>query len=236
MPKGIAHQDEIDSGLIHQPRRGVIVSRQGHDFLPGTLHRREVIYAYLYRFDREHIFDYPAADSLRIPAPFRTLDDRLLLLSQKAGFNTGGPVVQSKLLIEGQSFQSWAIVFEAGEEVITDLLAFARQNEIAAASFTAVGAFANVVLGVFDWQTRQYLRIPISEQVEVVSVIGDILFEGGSPRVHAQAALAKHCGVTVGGHLLEGHACPMLQVILSSPPRHIERHIDEAAGLTVAQA
>jgi predicted DNA-binding protein with PD1-like motif len=143
--------------------------------------------------------------------------------------------VQSKLLIESHSFQSWAIIFEGGEEVITELLSFAEQNSIVAASFTAIGAFASAVLGVSDWQTHQYFRIPVDEPLEVVTVMGDISFECGSRHVHAQAALAKSCGVTVGGHLLEGRAQPMLQVILSSPPRHIERRYEENAGLTVAR-
>ena len=34
-----------------------------------------------------------------------------------------------------------------------------------------------------------------------------------------------------GGHLLEGHVRPTLEVILTESPKHLERHFDEKAGI-----
>jgi len=141
--------------------------------------------------------------------------------------------MNSKLLVNTESEQTWAIIFDSGEEVMAGLLSFAKQQSIAAAHFTAIGAFSRAVLGYFDWQTKQYLRIPVDEQAEVVTLIGDIALEKGEPKVHAHASLAKRGGVMVGGHLLEGHVRPTLEVMITRSPAHLERKFDAASGIAL---
>ena len=113
------------------------------------------------------------------------------------------------------------------------LLAFAVAQSVSAAHFTAIGAFSRAVLGYFDWKTREYRRIPVEEQVEVVTLMGDVVMEGQKPKVHAHATLAKRGGVTVGGHLLEGVVRPTLEVVLTQVPGHLERRFDEASGIAL---
>jgi predicted DNA-binding protein with PD1-like motif len=141
--------------------------------------------------------------------------------------------VRSKLLVDTEPEKSWVIVFDTDEEAMAGLLAFARAQSISAAHFTAIGAFSRAVLGYFDWQTKQYCRIPVDEQVEVVTLIGDIALEADKPKLHAHAALAKRGGVTVGGHLLEGHVRPTLEVMLSEAPKYLERRFDESSGIAL---
>jgi predicted DNA-binding protein with PD1-like motif len=46
---------------------------------------------------------------------------------------------------------------------------FAREHGIAAAQLTGIGACNDAVLGFFDWETKDYRKIPVIEQIEVVS-------------------------------------------------------------------
>src|ERR1041385_4064268 len=64
------------------------------------------------------------------------------------------------------------LVFDTGEEFVSTLTDFARQSHIAAAHFTAIGAFSDAGLGYFDLHTKDYLKNQVKEQVEVVSLIG----------------------------------------------------------------
>ncbi|HKW98277.1 MAG TPA: PPC domain-containing DNA-binding protein [Bryobacteraceae bacterium] len=141
--------------------------------------------------------------------------------------------MRSKLLVDTSSEKSWVIVFDTSEEAVAGLLSFAREQSITAAHFTAIGAFSSAVLGYFDWQTKQYNRIRVDEQVEVVTLMGDIALEKNEPKVHAHTALAKHGGVTVGGHLLEGYVRPTLEVVLNQAPKHLERKFDEKSGIAL---
>jgi uncharacterized protein len=141
--------------------------------------------------------------------------------------------MKAKLLVDSEVEKTWAIIFDTGEEAMAGLAAFAEKESISAGHFTAIGAFSRAVLGYFDWQTKQYARIPVDEQAEVVTLMGDIALEKGKPKLHAHAALAKRGGVTVGGHFIEGHVRPTLEVVLSRSPAYLERKFDEASGIAL---
>ncbi|MGZ5095908.1 MAG: PPC domain-containing DNA-binding protein, partial [Burkholderiales bacterium] len=84
---------------------------------------------------------------------------------------------------------TYAVVFETGEEVVSGLTRFAERQNLTASRITAIGAFSDAVLGYFDWDTKDYQRIPVREQVEVVSLIGDVALDGTHPKVHAHVVL-----------------------------------------------
>src|SRR5262249_57037296 len=111
------------------------------------------------------------------------------------------------------------------------LLEFAKSNRLAGSHFTAIGAFSDVTLGYFDWQTKQYQKIPLHEQVEVLALVGDIALEQGEPKVHAHVVVGKSDGTAHGGHLLEAHVRPTLEVVLVESPQHLQRQSDSESGL-----
>ena len=130
--------------------------------------------------------------------------------------------------------RTFAIVFGTGEEVGRALFAFAHENGIGGASFTAIGALREVTLGYWDWETKEYQRIPVREQVEVLSLIGNVaLTADGAPKVHAHVVVGKADGTAHGGHLLEGHVRPTLEVILVESPRYLRRTHDPETGLAL---
>lgn len=78
-----------------------------------------------------------------------------------------------------------ALVFDTGDEVMGMLARFAEEHAIAAARFTAIGAFSRAMLGYFDWQRKDYERIPVHDQVEVLALVGDVALEAGRPKIPA---------------------------------------------------
>jgi predicted DNA-binding protein with PD1-like motif len=135
--------------------------------------------------------------------------------------------MKSKLLDESAGRRTFMLVFDVGDEVISTLLGFAAENHLEGSSFTAIGAFEDVVLGWFDVDAKEYRRIPIPEQVEVVSFAGNIaVAPNGEPGLHAHVAVAKHDASAWGGHLLEAHVRPTLEVVLTESPTHLRRKYD----------
>jgi predicted DNA-binding protein with PD1-like motif len=128
---------------------------------------------------------------------------------------------------------TFAVVFEAGDEVMQGLKQFAEKQKLSASQFNAIGAFSKVVLGFFDFEKRDYRRILIQEQVEVLSLLGDVALESGKPKVHAHVVVGKADGTAHGGHLLEAHVRPTLEVILTESPSHLHRQHDAATGLAL---
>jgi len=140
--------------------------------------------------------------------------------------------MRSKVLNENGE-QTYAVIFESGEEVISGLTRFAEEQQLDASRFTAIGAFNEVVLGYFDWEKKDYERIPMNEQVEVLSLIGDVALEGTRPKVHAHVVLGLRDGSARGGHLLEARVRPTLEVILIESPGYLKREFDLESGLAL---
>lgn len=90
------------------------------------------------------------------------------------------------------------LVFDKGDEVVEQLLAFAKQEQVTAASFSGIGAFSDVTLGFFEREQKDYKRIPLAEQVEVLTLAGDIAVKDGEPQVHAHVVVGKADGTALG--------------------------------------
>ena len=123
----------------------------------------------------------------------------------------------------------WVAVLESGEEVKATLIDFARREKVQAASFVALGAFKRAVIAYFDIVQKKYKPIPVEEQVEVLTLTGDVVRdEKDEPDLHAHTVLGLADGSTRGGHLLEGHVRPTLEVTITETPGHlIRRHRPE---------
>jgi len=125
------------------------------------------------------------------------------------------------------------LVFDTGDEVVSTLTAFAKQNHIAGAHFTAIGAFSDAGIGYFDPQKKDYLKNLVDEQVEVVSLIGDIALHRGEPKVHAHVVVGTKNGSAMGGHLLEAHVRPTLELVLEESGEQLRRKFDPESGLAL---
>ena len=141
--------------------------------------------------------------------------------------------MRSKLLDESNGEKVFAVVLQPGDEVTDALLRFAKAEHIIAASLTAIGAFERATVGWFDIERKQYRPIPIEEQVELLSCIGDFsLTEEGEPQLHAHVVVGRSDGTTRGGHLLEAYVRPTFEAIVSGSPAYLRRTFDPSSGLS----
>jgi predicted DNA-binding protein with PD1-like motif len=113
------------------------------------------------------------------------------------------------------------------------LLAFAKEKRLTAGHLTAIGAVSDAVLGFFDRKAKDYQRIPQKDQAEVLSMIGDIAEKDGEPALHVHAVLGLPDGTTRGGHLMEAHVWPTLEVVLTESPKHLRRRFKPDLGLAL---
>ena len=65
--------------------------------------------------------------------------------------------MQSKRVTPEGMPRIWVLVLSPGEEAKKTILNFAKDHDLKAASFVALGAFENAQLGYFDWQAKKYL-------------------------------------------------------------------------------
>jgi len=137
------------------------------------------------------------------------------------------------VVLETTGARTWALIFDKGDEPVAGLTAFVKTEKLGGAHFTAIGAFSEVTLGYFDRAARDYTKIPLREQVEVLSLIGDVALDRGEPKVHAHAVVGLADGQTRGGHLLSARVWPTLELVLVESPRHLRKRHDPETGLAL---
>jgi uncharacterized protein len=138
--------------------------------------------------------------------------------------------MQSKLLYDNGQ-KTYALIFDKGDEVISKLTEFAKEHSLKATQFTAIGAFSKATLAFFDWDKKDYKKINVNEQVEVLTLTGDIAIKEGQPTVHAHVILGRSDGSTIGGHLMEAAVRPTLEVILTESPEFLNKKYDQESKL-----
>lgn len=129
---------------------------------------------------------------------------------------------------------TFVLVFQTGDELAGGLLQFAKDKKLSAAGFQAVGAFSSVRLAWFNWESKKYEpSVTLDEQVELLSLIGDIALKDGEPAVHAHAVIGTKDGAAHGGHLLQALVRPTCEVILTVSPAHLQKVVDPESGLAL---
>lgn len=142
--------------------------------------------------------------------------------------------MQTRLLNDAQGLRTFAIVLETGDEAIDSITRFAQEERLSAAQLTAIGAFRKAVIAYFGWETKEYRHIPVEEQVEVASLIGDVaLAPDGSRALHIHLVLGRRDGSALAGHLLEGLVRPTLEVVVTETPAHLRKVHDPESGLAL---
>jgi predicted DNA-binding protein with PD1-like motif len=138
-----------------------------------------------------------------------------------------------KTLSEGPHGRTAVLVFDTDDEVVETLASWCGEQDVTAARFTAIGALRDVTLGWFDWQAKEYRKIPVDEQVEVLTLAGDVAVNEGKPAVHAHVVVGDGQGDARGGHLLAGHVRPTLELVIDEPPAHLRKRHDPESGLAL---
>ncbi|MEF0943714.1 PPC domain-containing DNA-binding protein [Rhizobium sp. BR 362] len=141
-----------------------------------------------------------------------------------------------KQINETNGQRTYVVVLDANEEAFSTLSNFATTYEMTAASVTAIGAFGKATVGWFDFASRSYRKIPVEEQCEVLSLLGDIATgDDGKASLHLHAVLGLKDGSTRGGHFIEGIVHPTLEVTIIETPAYMHRRHHKDFGISLIE-
>jgi uncharacterized protein len=136
-------------------------------------------------------------------------------------------------IVEDADVVTYVVVCDPGDEAVSALNEFARSERLAAAQVTAVGAFEHATVGWFDPAAKDYRRIPVTEQCELLSLIGDIAEGDDGPILHMHAVLGLRDGTTRGGHLLEARVFPTLEAVVTETPARLRKVLHPDIGVAL---
>ncbi len=130
---------------------------------------------------------------------------------------------------------AYVLVFDPGDEVAREITSFARTVGIGAARLTGIGGFSQATLGYFDRNQRRYEPIAVDEQVELLSLLGDLALKDGEPLLHAHAVVARRGGSTIGGHLIAATVWPTLELFIDAYPTQLIKKDRSELGIATIE-
>jgi uncharacterized protein len=136
-------------------------------------------------------------------------------------------------VVEDADVVTYVVVCDPGDEAVAALTQFAQAEDLEAASIAAVGAFEHAVVGWFDRAAKDYRRIRVDEQCEVLSLLGDVAQGQDGPILHMHTVLGLSDGTTRGGHLLEGTVYPTLEVVVTETPAQLRKVMRPDIGIAL---
>src|SRR5512142_258513 len=117
---------------------------------------------------------------------------------------------------EAKSVREFLLICDKGEDLQPALLSFAREHGIAAASLSAIGALREATIAYWHPVRQVYEEIAVNEQVEVVSMTGNLTPSADGTKLHAHIVLGKRDGSTVAGHFVRGIVFPTPAAFLTA--------------------
>jgi len=136
-------------------------------------------------------------------------------------------------VVEDADVVTYVVVCDLGDEAVSALTQFARSEQLEAAQITAVGAFEHATVGWFDRAARDYRRIHVDQQCELLSLIGDVADGQDGPVLHMHVVLGLSDGTTRGGHLLEARVFPTLEAVVTETPARLRKVFRPDIGIAL---
>ncbi|MES2219961.1 MAG: DUF296 domain-containing protein [Acidobacteriota bacterium] len=154
-------------------------------------------------------------------------------VSGSTAAKASAPLMKFKILNQSAQETTYAVIFGAGDEILGGLTQFAEEHRISAARITGIGSIHNGTLAWLNPDTKKFRMNHIDQQAEVLSLLGDIAMYQGKPVVHVHMVVGFSDGTAHGGHLVEAHVWPTLEVIVTAYPRPLYKKYDPQKGIAV---
>jgi len=128
---------------------------------------------------------------------------------------------------------TYVIRLERGEKIVEKLLEFCEREGIKAGYFLGLGACSEVELGHFNFNSKNYKILKLSEQYEITSLLGNISAREGKGYLHAHIVLGDEKFQSWSGHLREAVISATAEIFLVCLDGKLERKRDPETGLNL---
>lgn len=120
-----------------------------------------------------------------------------------------------------------------GERVMESLMEIVKKEKIKTAIIQGLGGIADVKLAYFSLAKKKYIFSYPKGNLEMVSLIGNIIDSDKGPVIHVHVGLVDEKGKALGGHLVEAMVWATAEVFIQSVPIKAKRLKDQRSGLNL---
>lgn len=128
-----------------------------------------------------------------------------------------------QLLGSDAAIRKFAAVFDVDDDVLAALQQLCERENVTSAELRGIGGFRTAKVAFYNLEAKTYEPIAVDEQVEVLSLLGNVAEYQGKPKIHAHCVLGHRDGRTTGGHLLGATVRPTLELLVDELPSDMRR-------------
>ena len=129
--------------------------------------------------------------------------------------------------------RGYIVRLERGEEVLSSLTEFVRQQHIEGGTVQGLGAVKDLVLGIFDPQKQEYVKRTFREDLELANLTGNISYLNGNPMLHCHVTAAGPDLRAYAGHLFSAVVSVTGEFVITTVGPRLTRALDEEVGLNL---
>ena len=91
-----------------------------------------------------------------------------------------------------------------GKDLLESLADFCHDNQVKCGIVNVIGSVSNATIGCYDQNKKKYDKTVINQEMELISLCGNISIQDNRPQVHAHVVMAGKDNHAIGGHLFSG--------------------------------
>ena len=127
----------------------------------------------------------------------------------------------------------YIVRLNVGEEIVESVKKFAQEENIRFGTVTGIGAINKAKIGLFNTETKEYQSTILEEDMEIVSLAGNITEMNGEPYIHLHIALANSEHNVKAGHLNMAVISATGEIIIEAIDGYVDREFDDDIGLNL---
>ena len=122
---------------------------------------------------------------------------------------------------------------DRGEEVLEQVEALCKKEQIKAGSVVGLGATNRVVVGLFDTVSKVYHKTELTGPMEITSMVGNISTKDGETYLHFHVNVCNEQMQVMGGHMNACYVSATAELTITQLDTVIERQMSEEIGLNL---
>lgn len=125
------------------------------------------------------------------------------------------------------------LVLEKGEELITSLNKYAKENNLKGGWVNIIGGSSNLTIGFRDPELKEYLWKEFNEPLEIIGLQGNLAYINHEPIWHIHGTFSRKDYSVIGGHVKECTIGLTAEIYLQPNQTQLKRELDPDTGLNL---
>jgi len=124
---------------------------------------------------------------------------------------------------------------DKGEEIVESISKICKQYQIKIGSVIGIGATNEVIIGLFDVDSKTYHSEKFMGNYEIAPLTGNITMQNEKPYLHIHINVCDKNHHSYGGHLNSAKVSATCECIIDMIDGEVSRIFDEETGLNLLQ-